>query len=283
MNIEFLLNIFLLGLLEKGQVLAFASENVPFSFSSPNYYNVTIYDGLTFVPMLFDKPSLNIFQPDFCRPVNARFNKVVTMFGGINVHEYVIRLVDFEQCVNSSDIDTCPEFDKLDISQCISSSLPAKTVFVSKPHFYGSNNETMNKMKIQGFTPKHDKNEALIYFEPYSGTPLRAHHRVQMNINALIDQMETVGDESELKPKRRRSIRRMLPIVWIDQEVNVDAATLRLFRLVHLALDYGQLVLLVLAGVLVIIIIVIIEVLAYRASKRQRMKRGGSPKSAPLL
>jgi hypothetical protein len=114
----------------KGQVLAFASENVPFAFSSPSYYKFTIYDGLTFVPMLFDKPSLNIFQADFCRPINVKFNGVVTMFGGLDLHEYIIRLVDFDQYTDPTDITTCPELDKLDISKCISSTLPENTVFI---------------------------------------------------------------------------------------------------------------------------------------------------------
>ena len=90
--------------MEKGQVLAFASENVPFSYSSPNHYPFTIYDGLTFVPMLFDKPSMNIFQADFCRPITVKFNKVISMFGGIDVHEYVIKFLDFD----GSNLSTSP-------------------------------------------------------------------------------------------------------------------------------------------------------------------------------
>ncbi len=138
--------------MEKGQVLAFTSENVPFSFSSPDFYNFTIYDGLTFVPMMFDKPSLNIFQPDFCRPINVKFNKVISMFGGIDIHEYVIRLVDFTQCTDPQDINTCPELDKLDVSKCISASIPDNTVFLSKPHFYGSSNETIKEMNRRIYT-----------------------------------------------------------------------------------------------------------------------------------
>jgi hypothetical protein len=80
--------------------------------------------------MLFDKPSLNIFQADFCRPINVKFNGVVTMFGGLDLHEYIIRLVDFDQYTDPTDITTCPELDKLDISKCISSTLPENTVFI---------------------------------------------------------------------------------------------------------------------------------------------------------
>jgi hypothetical protein len=274
--------LFISGLMEKGQVLAFASENVPFSFSS-NFYDFTVYDGLTFVPMIFDKPSLNIFQPDFCRPINVKFNRVVSMFGGIDLHEYIIRLVDFTKCTNPSDETTCPEVDKLDVSQCISSTLPENTVFLSKPHFYGSSDETMEEMKIEGFTPTRDKHEALIYFEPYSGTPVRAHHRIQLSIDAIIDPMRQSEYGSNLEPTKRKGVRRLLPLVWIDQEVNVDDPTIRTLRSIHLALRYGIWVIMIAAILLVIIIIVIIEVIARRAASKKRIKRAGDAKSDSLL
>jgi hypothetical protein len=269
--------------MEKGQVQSFASENVPFSFSSPDYYNFTIYDGLTFIPMMFDKPTMNIFQPDFCRPINVKFNKVISMFGGIHVHEYIIRLVDFDQCEDPQNITTCPELDKLDVSNCISSSLPANTVFLSKPHFYGSSNETIKEMNIEGFTPTRDKHEALIYFEPYSGTPLRAHHRVQLNIDATIDPMKQLNYETELQPMNKKGVKRLLPLLWIDQEVNVDDATIRTLRMVHLSIRHGPWIIITLAIVLVIIIIVIMEVLAKRAAKNERIKLGENSKSERLV
>lgn len=255
--------------MEKGQVLAYASKIVPFYFSSPDAYDFTVYDGLTFVPMLFDKPSMNIFQPDFCRPINVKFNKVVSMFGGIDVHEYVIRLVDFTQCKDPLDINTCPELDKLDISRCISASLPDNTVFLSKPHFYGSSNETMSEMNIDGFTPTRDKHEALIYFEPYSGTPLRAHHRIQLNVEAIVDPMKQSDYNTDLEPTNRRGVKRLLPLVWIDQEVNVDDATIRTLRLVHIALRHGIWIIIVAAIVLILVIIGVMEFIARRTSKNQ--------------
>lgn len=269
--------------MEKGQVLAFASENVPFSFSSPTFYDFTIYDGLTFVPMLFDKPTMNIFQPDFCRPINVRFNRVLSMFGGIDVHEYVIKLVDFTQCKDPQDINTCPELDKLDVSKCISASLPDNTVFLSKPHFYGSSNETIKEMNIEGFTPTHDKHEALIYFEPYSGTPLRAHHRIQLNIDAMVDPMRQTDFDTDLEPTNRRGVKRLLPLVWIDQEVNVDDATIRTLRLVHIAIRHGQWIIIVVAVLLVIIIIAIMEIMARKALKNKRINRAGDESKLPEL
>ena len=256
------------GLMEKGQVLAFASENIPFSFSTPLPYDYTIYDGLTFVPMLFDKPSMNIFQADFCRPIRAQFNRVVNMFNGIDVHEYVIRLIDFDQCKVPGDIDTCPEVDVLDISRCISASLPPNTVLLSKVHFYGSTPEKMAEYNIEGFTPTRDQHEALIYFEPYSGTPLRAHHRLQLNIQMMIDPMRSIDENGNLEPTGKRATRRLLPLVWIDQEVNVDEATIEKLRMVHMALRYGFAIIIGIGAVLVIVIILAIELLYRRQIKR---------------
>ena len=271
------------GLMKKGQVLGFGSENVPFSFSTPTPYDFPIYDGLTFVPMLFDKPSMQIFQADFCRPIRAQFNRVVRMFGGIDVHEFVIKLIDFDQCTNASDPSTCPEVDKLDISRCVSASLPANTVFLSKVHFYGASNETMEEMKLAGFTPTRDQHEALIYFEPYSGTPLRAHHRVQMNINAWIDPMRVSPYSSDLEPTGRRAVQRLLPLVWIDQEVNVDDATIRKLRMVHLALRYGQWVVAIVAILIALAFIGITEMLARRVTQNKRINQGAKGKAAAAL
>ncbi|CAF4855512.1 unnamed protein product [Rotaria sp. Silwood1] len=271
------------GLMEKGQVLAFSNENVPFAFSTENLRGAVIYDGLTSVPMLFKKPSFNIFQPDFCRPINVRYNGVLSMFGGIHVHEYVIKLVDFSQCTNPSDINTCPEVDKLDVSKCISASLPEKTIFLSKAHFYGSSDETNKQLNIEGFTPTHDQHETLMYFEHYSGTLLRAHHRLQLNIEVIIDPMEESESQPGLEPTGSEGVKRLVPILWIDQEVNVSHATMSKLRMVHLALRHGQTFIIILAIVLIIVIILIIEVVAKRMAKNKTNELADSPESDAFL
>ncbi|CAF3053972.1 unnamed protein product [Rotaria sp. Silwood2] len=271
------------GLMEKGQVLAFTSENVPFAFSTENLHGAVIYDGLTFVPMLFKKPSFNIFQPDFCRPINVRYNRVLSMFGGIHVHEYVIRLVDFSQCTNPSDVNTCPEVDKLDVSKCISASLPEKTIFLSKAHFYGSSDETKKQLNIEGFTPTRDQHEALMYFDPYSGTPLRAHNRLQLNIEVIIDPMQESKSGSDLEPTGLEGVKRLVPILWIDQEVNVNHATINKLRRVHLALRHGQTFIIILAIVLIVVIIVIIEIVGRRMAKNETNGRASSPETDTFL
>ncbi|CAF0921283.1 unnamed protein product [Rotaria sordida] len=271
------------GLMEKGQVLAFTNEDVPFTFSTENLHGTVIYDGLTSIPMLYKKPSLNIFQPDFCRPISVRYNRILSMFEGIHAHEYVMKLIDFSQCTNPSDVNTCPEVDRLDVSKCISASLPEKTIFLSKAHFYGSNDKTKKQLNIKGFTPTRDQHETLMYFEPYSGTPLRAHYRLQLNIELIIDPMIESESGSDLEPTGREGVKRLVPILWIDQEVHVNRTTINKLRMVHLALRYGQTFIIILAIILIIIIIVIIEVVARQMSKNETNERANSPESDTFL
>jgi hypothetical protein len=64
--------------------------------------------------------------------------------------------------------------------------IPEETLFLSKPHLYGHDSSSTNV----AFAPDADKHESTIYFEPLSGTPLRAHLRIQLNTNAWIDRIK---------------------------------------------------------------------------------------------
>jgi hypothetical protein len=260
--------------MKKGQILKFASELVRYKIESPSHYPFPIYDGLTYPPMLFDKPKLYIFNSDFCKPVLFQFNKVL-MLGGINMHEYKLKLIDYDNCTNPNDTNTCNEVNRLDVSKCISDSLPDKTIFLSKAHFYGASNETMNEMNIDGFTPTRDKHDSFIYFEPYSGTPVKVLFRMQVNIDAIIDPMRQ-SDENfeELKPTNKRGVRRLLPIFWIDQEIDITEIVIKKFRTPIFFLQYEKYVTIPLAIVLSAIIIVIIELVAKRSAKNVRDSRG---------
>jgi len=88
-----------------------------FSFEN---FRIFALDGLTFPP-LGNPPNrkvINVFQADFCRPVQLRYNRTVSMFGFNEVHEYVLKLVDAQTCPQMD--ENCPEVDKLDITKCFS-------------------------------------------------------------------------------------------------------------------------------------------------------------------
>lgn len=70
--------------------------------------------------------------------------------------------------------------------------IPEETVFLSKPHMFGHNSSSINV----NFQPDFDKHESTIYFEPISGTPIRAQLRIQLNTNAWIDRLKINEDGS---------------------------------------------------------------------------------------
>ena len=55
---------------------------------------------------------------------------------------------------------------------------------------YGHNSTSSNV----AFTPDFDKHESTIYFEPMTGTPVRAQMRIQLNTNAWIDRLKVNED-----------------------------------------------------------------------------------------
>jgi hypothetical protein len=57
---------------------------------------------------------------------------------------------------------------------------------------YGHNSSATNV----AFKPDFDKHESTIYFEPLSGTPIRAQLRIQLSTNAWIDRLELKKDGS---------------------------------------------------------------------------------------
>ena len=70
--------------------------------------------------------------------------------------------------------------------------LPKGMIFLSKPHFYGHKSLFTNV----NFKPNFHQHESTIYFEPLSGTPIRAQLRIQLSANVLIDRLQLNQDGS---------------------------------------------------------------------------------------
>jgi len=201
---------------DKGKVVDFASEYAPFK-TNADEWQTEFFDGLTFPP-LGNPPNrkvINVFQADFCRPVQLRYNRTVSMFGFNEVHEYVLKLVDAQTCPQMD--ENCPEVDKLDITKCFSAEIPDETLFLTKPHLFGHDSTATNV----AFTPDFDKHESTIYFEPITGTPLRAQLRIQLNVNAWIDRLK-IDSNNATEPAGTRATRRFIPMMWIDQKITLN-------------------------------------------------------------
>jgi len=255
----------------KGQMINFETEYTPFKTKGQDWHT-DIFDGLTFPP-LGNPPNrkvINVFQPDFCRPVQLRYNRTISKFGFDHVHEYVLKLVDAEKCPEMNEF--CPEADKLDITKCLSAEIPAETVFLTKPHMYGHNSSSTNV----NFQPDFDKHESTIYFEPISGTPLRAQLRIQLNTNAWIDRLK-LNEDGSTEPTGTRAIRRFIPMMWIDQTITLNKETLNRLQRVSLILEKGhfaheslKLVYIIIAFLSLVAIIIIIELFAYNRNRQMK-------------
>ena len=266
-----------LDLEKKGQVQTFASELIQYNINSPDENPFPLYDGLTYPPMLFNKRVLNIFNPDFCKPFLVSFTHEVPIFGGMKLHEYKLKLINTENCTNRSNTTTCEEVDQLDVSKCVSASVPENTIFLSKAHFYGSKSEKIDPFKVQGFEPNSSKHDSFVRFEPYTGTPFEAVFRLQMNVYATIDPMKENDQESEgLKPAGKKGVKRLIPVFWIDQRINLSKKTIALIRTVRFLIDHLRAVLLTMAMICSIIVILTIEIVARRGTKTIRYTRGTS-------
>ncbi|UJR09125.1 hypothetical protein I4U23_013372 [Adineta vaga] len=242
-----------------------------YRYNGTNGFNFTIHtDGLTFPP-LGNPPNrkvLNVFQPDFCRPVQLRYNRTVSKFGFDMLHEYVLKLIDVEQCPQMD--ETCPEADKLDITKCLSAEIPTETVFLSKPHMYGHNSSLTNI----NFQPDFNKHESTIYFEPISGTPVRAQLRIQLSTNAWIDRLRLNPDGST-EPTHTRAVRRLIPMMWIDQTITLNNETLHRLQRASMILEKGRygyesmkLVYIIIALLSLIAIIVVIELFFFNRRRQ---------------
>ncbi|CAF3314631.1 unnamed protein product [Rotaria socialis] len=201
----------------KGQMIDFASAYSKFT-TSADQWNISLFDGTTY-PVMGDPPNrkvINIFQPDFCRPVQLRYVQTVSKFGFDRLHEYVLKFVDYETCPEMD--ENCPEADRVDITKCLSTDLPPGVVVVTKPHMYGHNSSATNV----AFTPDAEKHESAIYFEPTTGTPIRGRTRIQMNVNALIDRIK-YNKRGVIEPMGTRATLRFIPILWIDQSITLNA------------------------------------------------------------
>ena len=260
--------------MDKGQVLHFASETVALDITSDNY-SFPIYDGLTFAPNLFDKPSLNIYQSDFCNPIRIEYVDKVDMYG-MELHQYAIKFIDFNQCTNASNASTCPEVHMLDVSKCISNQLEENTILFSKAHFYGADNETTEDLKIEGFNASKEKHDSFLFFEPYTGTPIKAVYRMQLNINANIDPVKLTEHENGtlISKTKRKSVQRILPVVWLDQQVNLDQQVINKLYWFQFTHRHGQWILIVAAITLSIVFIGLMEFFGRRADRNNRYDRG---------
>jgi len=154
-----------------------------------------------------------------------------------------------------------------------SEELPEETLFLTKPHMYGHNSSYTNV----AFKPDADKHESTIYFEPLTGTPIKAQLRIQLNTNAWIDRIK-IDENNATEPVKARAVRRWLPVMWIDQRITLNDAALNRLKMASGILEKGHsahqslnLVYILIVLFSIIAIIVVVELFFW--NRQRKMKR----------
>jgi len=138
---------------------------------------------------------------------------------------------------------------------------------------YGHNSSSANV----AFTPDIEKHESTIYFEPISGTPIRAQLRIQLNTNAWIDRIK-IDENNATETIKARAVRRLIPMMWIDQTITLNDATLNRLKFASVILEKGhnahqslKLVYILVALLSVIAIIAVVELFFW--NRQRKMNR----------
>jgi len=128
------------------------------------------------------------------------------------------------------------------------------------------------------FRPEEDKHESTIYFEPISGTPIRAQLRIQLSTSAWIDRLK-INPDGSTDPVGTRAIRRFIPMMWIDQTIILNNETQNRLHRVSGILDKGQyvyqslrLLYVIIAFLSVFGILIVLELVCYVRRVRYQLK-----------
>jgi hypothetical protein len=95
--------------------------------------------------------------------------------------------------------------DLMDISYCKQDA----PIFISKPHFLDAEQYTE---KIKGLSPSREKHQAWIDVEPWTGIPLSASVKFQVNVETQ--------PETEMYPMTYP--KKIVPLLWFEQVAIVD-------------------------------------------------------------
>nr|WAB51688.1 scavenger receptor 2 [Harmonia axyridis] len=177
-------------------------------------------DGTLFPPHLSEDSSLSIFSTDICRSVSIVYNRTDT-YKGIEGYVYKTDPNLFYSSVDDPTKDCYCSLKKgtldengqkscfldgvIDIYPCL--GLP---VLVSQPHFLNADKKYLQN--LEGLHPDPEKHEIYVLLDKYTGIPLQAHERVQLNI---------ILRPSESFDSSKNFARTILPLVWIDMGLDL--------------------------------------------------------------
>ena len=183
-----------------------------------DYYNGTQCgkvlgsDGSQFPPDVTDTDKLAVFTGIICRPVWLTF-KSKSEVKSMDTLRFEIKALDDkhpsgERCFCTKEDSNCFGDGVADISPCNQDA----PIAVSKPHFLDAAEKLTDTI---GLNPSRGNHDTLVDVEPWTGLPLKASVKFQINI-------ETEPEEELYKmtyPKK------MVPLLWFETKAEVDEAS----------------------------------------------------------
>ncbi|XP_014206769.1 sensory neuron membrane protein 1-like [Copidosoma floridanum] len=165
-------------------------------------------DGTVFHPFFGEKEDIVTFAPDICRSLSFTHERK-SSYKGFHTSRYTGFLGDpntmpWQKCYCPSP-DKCLGKGVMDIYKCTGVPL-----VLSHAHFYRGDESYLTM--VDGLNPSKEKHDLFLEFEPFTGTPLLAMSRIQMNI--MIHKVEKIKIMKNFPEA-------MLPLLWIEESVGL--------------------------------------------------------------
>ena len=199
-----------------GQYIKFNGESQITIWDPANPVNVSGTGGTQFAPGVTKDDILEIFIPQFLRPLEVEYQKDVTL-KGIDMLRYVFPADTFSPD-NEPYHDVFVGLANMQVSY-------GANVYLGQPHFYGADPLLLDDVVIS--SPSQELHELYIDVEPNTGATMAA--KLRMAINIKVEQTDTWY----------KNIKEAIyPIFWLEQSAEVPDEIATMFKdLVYMVLD----------------------------------------------
>jgi len=178
--------------------------------------NVSGTSGTQFAPKVTSERDLEIFIPQFLRPLTVEYQKDVEI-KGVKLLRYVFPEDAFVVGEYEDDVAGLANME-------VAFGLP---VYLGQPHFYGTE-ELWNEVGVGA--PSQEEHELYIDVEPNAGATMNA--RLRMGINVRVEQT------GYWSPDIYEAI---YPLFWLEQAAEIPDDIATMFKsLVYLVLDIKE-------------------------------------------
>nr|QHR83074.1 sensory neuron membrane protein 1 [Ceracris nigricornis] len=206
---------------ELGRVVAFNGENKLATWRGDPCNDLRGTDSTIFPPFITPNDTIHIFAHDICRSMHADFEREQQV-SGVRGLRFVASGSLLRQ--GGPNACTCPDGRCLPTGAISVRECFRAPIAVSYPHFYQASPEYLQY--AEGLSPSKDLHETFVVIEPESGTPLLGAKRLQFNMKvARVQQVPAMASVSE----------GLFPLLWVDEGVELEEATLSQVRALFVA------------------------------------------------